>query len=65
MPTTSRTGPRAQWGLQSNGGDWVSLHRNAGGDTNVGGVLMSNNGTSEVVMRNQFRAWSGYLADAS
>ena len=56
---------KAQWGLQSRGGEWVSLHRNAGGDTDVGGVLMSNNGTSEVVMRNQFRAWSGYLADAS
>jgi phenylpropionate dioxygenase-like ring-hydroxylating dioxygenase large terminal subunit len=52
---------KAQWGLQSQGGEWVSLHRDAGGDTEVDGVLMSNHGTSEVVMRNQFRAWSDYM----
>jgi hypothetical protein len=50
--------------LQSNGGDWVSLHRNHGQDTEKEGVLYSNNGTSEVVMRNQFIAWKAYMLNA-
>ena len=56
---------RGQHGLQSNGGDWVSFHRNLGGDTEKDGVLYSNNGTSEVVMRNQFRAWRDYLSPSA
>ncbi len=56
---------RGQRGLESTGGDWVSFHRNYGGDTERDGVLYSNNGTSEVVMRNQFRAWAAYMADAA
>jgi phenylpropionate dioxygenase-like ring-hydroxylating dioxygenase large terminal subunit len=56
---------RGQNGLQSNGGDWVSFHRNLGGDTEKDGVLYSNNGTSEVVMRNQFRAWREYLSPSA
>ena len=52
---------RGQNGLQSRGGDWVSFHRNMGGDTEKDGVLYSNNGTSEVVMRNQFRAWAKFM----
>jgi phenylpropionate dioxygenase-like ring-hydroxylating dioxygenase large terminal subunit len=56
---------KGQWGLESGGGgDWVSFHRNFGGDTEEGGVIYSNHGTSEAVMRNQFRAWSQYMADA-
>jgi phenylpropionate dioxygenase-like ring-hydroxylating dioxygenase large terminal subunit len=55
---------KGQWGLQSRGGEWVSFHRNHGGDTEREGVLYSNNGTSEVVMRSQFRAWSGYMGPA-
>ncbi|HMG56638.1 MAG TPA: Rieske 2Fe-2S domain-containing protein [Kofleriaceae bacterium] len=55
---------KGQWGLESNGGDWVSFHRNFGGDTEDGGVIYSNKGTSEAVMRNQFRAWSQYMAEA-
>jgi hypothetical protein len=41
--------------------DWVSFHRNLGGDVEENGVLYSRNGTSEVVMRNQFRAWRDYM----
>jgi phenylpropionate dioxygenase-like ring-hydroxylating dioxygenase large terminal subunit len=52
---------KGQWGLESDGGDWVSFHRNFGGDTSEGGVTFSNNGTSEVVMRSQFKAWSEYM----
>ena len=49
---------KGQWGLQSNGGDWVSFHRNHGDDRVENGVAYSNHGTSEVVMRSQFAAWS-------
>jgi phenylpropionate dioxygenase-like ring-hydroxylating dioxygenase large terminal subunit len=55
---------KAQLGLESKGRDWVSFHRNYGGDTEKNGVLYSNNGTSEVVMRNQFKAWGSYLSAA-
>jgi hypothetical protein len=54
---------KGQWGLESTGGDWVSFHRNHGGDTADGDVTYSNNGTSEVVMRNQFSAWAQYMGD--
>ena len=52
---------KGQWGLQSNGGDWVSFHRWYGDDREENGVTYSNHGTSEVVMRNQFRAWTQYM----
>ncbi|HEX8108835.1 MAG TPA: Rieske 2Fe-2S domain-containing protein [Kofleriaceae bacterium] len=54
---------KGQWGLESEGGDWVSFHRDYGGDTDQNGVIYSNHGTSEAVMRNQFRAWVQYMAD--
>ena len=54
---------KGQWGLESDGGDWVSFHRNFGDDTEDRGVIYSNRGTSEAVMRNQFRAWSQYMAE--
>jgi phenylpropionate dioxygenase-like ring-hydroxylating dioxygenase large terminal subunit len=53
---------KGQWGLQSKGGDWVSFHRNFGRDTRDGDITYSNSGTSEVVMRNQFEAWSRYMS---
>jgi phenylpropionate dioxygenase-like ring-hydroxylating dioxygenase large terminal subunit len=49
-----------QEGLAASGNPWVSLHRDfdpaerAGGDRTV-------KGTSEVSMRNQFRAWARYM----
>ncbi|MGB7182554.1 MAG: Rieske 2Fe-2S domain-containing protein [Burkholderiaceae bacterium] len=52
---------RGQRGLESQGGEWVSFHRHYGGDTEKDGVVLSNNGTSEAVMRSQFRAWSQYM----
>jgi phenylpropionate dioxygenase-like ring-hydroxylating dioxygenase large terminal subunit len=56
---------RGQWGLEgSSAGDWVSFHRDYGRDREEDGVLRSNVGTSEVVMRNQFRAWKQYMRDA-
>ena len=55
---------KGQWGLESTGSDWVSFHRNCGGDTIENGVSYSNKGTSEVVMRSQFKAWSDYMKGA-
>jgi phenylpropionate dioxygenase-like ring-hydroxylating dioxygenase large terminal subunit len=55
---------KGQWGLESKGGDWVSFHRNYGGDTVEEGIVCSNNGTSEAVMRCQFKAWAEYMRAA-
>jgi phenylpropionate dioxygenase-like ring-hydroxylating dioxygenase large terminal subunit len=56
---------KGQWGLQSNGGDWVSFHRHMGDDrVEPTGVAYSNHGTSEIVMRSQFGAWSRYMQGA-
>lgn len=52
---------KGQWGLQSDGGDWVSFHRYHGDDREENGVIHSQHGTSEAVMRSQFRAWKTYL----
>jgi hypothetical protein len=56
---------KGQWGLESKGGDWVSFHRWLGDDTVENGVTYSNHVTSEAVMRNQFRAWTQYLAEGA
>jgi benzoate/toluate 1,2-dioxygenase alpha subunit len=45
-----------QEGLASNGNEWVSLHRNYS-DREQDGAVSTHNGTSEVSMRGQFRAW--------
>ena len=55
---------KGQWGLSSNGGDWVSFHRWFGDDREENGVTYSNHGTSEAVMRSQFKAWSTYMQAA-
>jgi phenylpropionate dioxygenase-like ring-hydroxylating dioxygenase large terminal subunit len=52
---------RCQKGNQTHGGEWVSLHRYAGTDRAVPGGMVSTNGTSELPMRNQFRAWKQYM----
>jgi benzoate/toluate 1,2-dioxygenase alpha subunit len=46
-----------QEGLASNGNDWVNLQRNYSDREKEGGLLGTHNGTSEVSMRGQFRAW--------
>jgi len=50
-----------QQGLHASGNPWVSLHR--GFDAaEIGVADRVFNGTSEVSMRNQFRAWARYMA---
>ena len=53
---------KCQEGLESEGGDWVSFHRNAGQDRVVDGVATSIIGFSELPMRNQFQAWCDYMS---
>ncbi|WP_321904627.1 aromatic ring-hydroxylating dioxygenase subunit alpha [Paraburkholderia tropica] len=50
-----------QEGLEANGNDWVSLHRDYRADeAHVADLTV--NGTSEISMRNQFRAWARHMA---
>jgi len=51
----------AQEGLAAEGNDWVSLHRNFHEEEAQKGELTCN-GTSEISMRNQFRAWREFMA---
>jgi phenylpropionate dioxygenase-like ring-hydroxylating dioxygenase large terminal subunit len=46
-----------QEGLASEGNEWVSLHRNHSSQEEERGIAGIYNGTSEVSMRGQFRAW--------
>ena len=51
----------AQEGLAAEGNEWVSLHRNFNEEELQKGELTCN-GTSEISMRNQFRAWREFMA---
>ena len=51
----------AQEGLAAHGNEWVSLHRNFDFRELDAGELTCN-GTSEISMRNQFRAWREFMA---
>ena len=49
-----------QQGLHADGNEWISLHRGfAAGEEN--GAMRDINGTNELLMRNQFRAWAHYM----
>ena len=49
-----------QEGLHAAGNDWVSLHRNFD-PAEIGQKDITANGTSEISMRNQFRAWKKFI----
>ncbi len=51
-----------QAGLHAGGNPWVSLHRNFDADE-VGAGDVTAIGTSEISMRNQYRAWSRYMTE--
>ena len=50
----------AQAGLRASGNEWVSLHRNFD-PAEIGQREVTTNGTSEISMRNQYRAWLKYM----
>jgi hypothetical protein len=49
-----------QHGLRGSSNDWVSLHRDFD-PAELGEGTREVNGTNELLMRNQFRAWSTYM----
>jgi indolepyruvate ferredoxin oxidoreductase alpha subunit len=49
-----------QEGLRANGNEWVSLHRDFA-RSEPGQDDLTARGTSEISMRNQFRAWRKYM----
>jgi phenylpropionate dioxygenase-like ring-hydroxylating dioxygenase large terminal subunit len=49
-----------QEGLAAEGSDWVNLHRDFK-DSEVDAAELTANGTSDVSMRNQFRAWREFM----
>jgi hypothetical protein len=51
----------AQEGLAAEGNEWVSLHRDFK-ESELGAGEQTCNGTSEISMRNQFRAWREFMA---
>ena len=55
---------KAQTGLASDGGDWVSFARHYGRDITKKGVVETAEGmgTSEAPMRNQMKAWAEFMA---
>jgi len=50
-----------QQGLHAGGNEWISLHRNFD-ESEIGKPDITANGTSEISMRNQYRAWARYMA---
>lgn len=55
---------RCQEGMLSDGGSYISHHRNAGRDEVVDGEIRGK-GVTELPMRNQFRAWREYMGEVS
>ncbi|MBB3179327.1 aromatic ring-hydroxylating dioxygenase subunit alpha [Variovorax sp. Sphag1AA] len=49
-----------QVGLHAEGNEWVSLHRNFDADE-LSESSITTNGTNELLMRNQFRAWAKFM----
>jgi phenylpropionate dioxygenase-like ring-hydroxylating dioxygenase large terminal subunit len=49
-----------QEGLRASGNEWVSLHRDFD-PTEIGQKDITTKGTSEISMRNQFRAWRKFM----
>ena len=49
--------------LAASGNEWVSLHRNFD-PSEVEAPELTCNGTSEISMRNQFRAWREFMGPA-
>lgn len=61
MPDDVEVYARCQEGNKTRGGEWISMHRYMGTDTVLPDGAVSTNGTSELPMRNQFKAWKDYM----
>jgi phenylpropionate dioxygenase-like ring-hydroxylating dioxygenase large terminal subunit len=51
-----------QVGLRSRGSDWVSLHRDFD-PAELGQQTLDGNGTTELLLRNQYRAWAHFMTE--
>ena len=51
-----------QRGLAAEGNEWVSLHRNFD-PAELSQDTITTNGTNELLMRNQFRAWARFMTE--
>jgi hypothetical protein len=49
-----------QHGLRAEGNEWVSLHRDFD-PAELAQSSITTNGTNELLMRNQFRAWAKFM----
>lgn len=57
----NETYARVQGGVGSAGGEWVNLQRGAGAPAAQGNEFEGSNALSEAFIRNQYRAWLGYM----
>ena len=56
---------RCQAGLASEGAEWIDLSRQLGADRREADGRLVGNGTSEMPMRLQFKAWLSHMAEAA
>ena len=61
-PDDQETYRRQQQGLETDGADWVLMHRDHGRDEDLGDGHTYAKGSSDLAFRNQFRAWREYMA---
>lgn len=54
---------RVHRGLENDTMEWISQHRNAGQDQQTNEGHVATPGTSELPMRNHFKAWLGYMTE--
>ena len=53
---------RQQLGLQTEGSEWVLMHRDKGRDEDLGDGHIYAKGSSDLAFRNQYRAWRDYMS---
>jgi phenylpropionate dioxygenase-like ring-hydroxylating dioxygenase large terminal subunit len=56
-------GARLQSGIRAEAGDWISLHRGACAAPAPANEAERSNALSEAYIRNQYRAWRGYMLE--
>ncbi|GJL93712.1 MAG: oxidoreductase [Hyphococcus sp.] len=56
---------RQQTGLESEGADWVLMHRDHGRDEDLGNGHIYAKGSSDLAFRNQYRAWKRYMSEGA
>lgn len=60
-PDDQETYRRQQSGLETQGSDWVAMHRDFGRDEEIEPGHFFARGSSDIAFRNQFQAWKAYM----